>query len=61
MTESTPLAAVGRLRGSLDTVALANVDLEGLQAADGALAAAVDELALDPRLRRDRPGVELAK
>lgn len=63
MTESTPLADRGRLRASLDAVALAlaNVDLDGLQAAESDLAAAVDELALDPRLRRDRPGVEPAK
>ncbi len=63
MTESTPLADRGRQRASLDTVALAlaNVDLDGLRAAEGDLAAAVDELALDPRLRRDRPGVEPAK
>ena len=46
MTEPTPLTAVGRLRASLDAVALAlaNVDLDALQAAEGDLAAAVDEV-----------------
>jgi hypothetical protein len=44
MTESTTLDTVGRLRASLDAVAtaLAAVDLDRLQAAEGELAAAVD-------------------
>ena len=60
MIEFTALA-VGRPRARLDAMALAvaNVDLDGLQVAD--LEAAVDQFAVDPRRRRDRPGVEPAK
>ena len=57
-----PIASLG-MPASLDAVAfaLSNGDLDGVQAAVGDLAAAVDELSLDPRLRHDRPGIEPAK